>query len=134
MRVEEKGGALSAIEQGWQQQEIHLSAYQYLNEVEQNQRKIVGVNYGTMDEIEGIPIMKTDATLGERQTERLAQLRSSRDNDAVSQALDAIRKSAGTDENLFPLVIEAVRLRGTLGEIISAMKDIFGTYMAPSGF
>ena len=132
--IEKKGGALSAIEQGWQQQEIHLSAYQYLNEVEQNQRNIVGVNYGTMDEIEGIPIMKTDATLGERQTERLAQLRSSRDNDAVSQALDAIRKSAGTDENLFPLVIEAVRLRGTLGEIISAMKDIFGTYMAPSGF
>ena len=132
--IEEKGGALSAIEQGWQQQEIHLSAYQYLNEVEKNQRNIVGVNYGTMDEIEGIPIMKTDATLGERQTERLAQLRSSRNDDAVSQALDSIRNAAGTDENLFPLVIEAVRLRATLGEIISAMKDKFGTYMAPSGF
>ena len=132
--IEEKGGALSAIEQGWQQQEIHLSAYQYLNEVEKNQRNIVGVNYGTMDEIEGIPIMKTDATLGERQTERLAQLRPSRNDDAVSQAIDSIRNAAGTDENLFPLVIEAVRLRATLGEIISAMKDKFGTYMAPSGF
>jgi len=132
--IEEKGGALSAIEQGWQQQEIHLSAYQYLNEVEKNQRNIIGVNYGTMDEIEGIPIMKTDATLGERQTERLAQLRSSRNDDAVSQALDSIRNAAGTDENLFPLVIEAVRLRATLGEIITAMKDKFGTYMAPSGF
>ena len=70
--IEEKGGALSAIEQGWQQQEIHFSAYQYLNEIEKSQRNIVGVNSGTMDEIEGIPIMKTDATLGERQTERLA--------------------------------------------------------------
>ena len=132
--IEEKGGALSAIEQGWQQQEIHLSAYQYLNEIEKSQRNIVGVNYGTMDEIEGIPIMKTDATLGERQTERLAQLRSTRDNGAVSQALEAIRKAAEDGQNLFPLVIEAVRLRATLGEIISAMKDKFGTYMAPSGF
>ena len=87
-----------------------------------------------MDEIEGIPIMKTDATLGERQTERLAQLRSTRDNGAVSQALEAIRKAAEDGQNLFPLVIEAVRLRATLGEIISAMKDKFGTYMAPSGF
>ncbi len=132
--IESKGGALSAIEQGWQQHEIHLSAYQYLNEVEKNQRNIVGVNYGTMDEIEGIPIMKTDATLGERQAKRLAQLRSTRDGNAVSQALDAIREAAEAGSNLFPLVIDAVRLRATLGEIMSSMKDKFGTYMAPSGF
>ena len=132
--IEDKGGALAAIEQGWQQQEIHLSAYQYLNEIEKNQRNIVGVNYGTMDETEGIPIMKTDATLGERQTERLAALRSSRDADAVSHALDAVRQAAENGTNLFPLVIDAVRHRATLGEIMNAMKDDFGTYMAPSGF
>lgn len=132
--IEQKGGALAAIEQGWQQQEIHLSAYQYFNEVEKNERNIVGVNYGTMDEIEDIPIMKTDASLGERQTERLAELRVSRDNEAVSRSLDAVRQAAENGDNLFPFVIAAVRHRATLGEIILAMKDHFGTYMAPSGF
>ena len=132
--IEAKGGALAAIEQGWQQQEIHLAAYQYLNEIEQNTRKIVGVNHGTMDENEGIPIMKTDATLGERQAERLASLRAQRDNDRVQQSLDAVRTAAEEGRNLFPLVIDAVRHRATLGEIIAAMKDEFGTYTAPSGF
>lgn len=132
--IEQKGGALAAIEQGWQQQEIHLSAYQYFNEVEKNERNIVGVNYGTMDELEDIPIMKTDASLGERQTERLAELRVSRDNEAVFRSLDAVRQAAENGDNLFPFVIAAVRHRATLGEIILAMKDHFGTYMAPSGF
>jgi len=132
--IENKGGALAAIEQGWQQHEIHLSAYQYLNEIEKNERNIVGVNYGTMDETEGIPIMKTDAMLGERQTERLSALRSSRNNEAVATALDAIKHAAATSENLFPLVLDAVRQRATLGEIMNALKDEFGTYVAPSGF
>ena len=132
--IEQKGGALAAIEQGWQQQEIHLSAYQYFNEVEKNERNSVGVNYGTMDELEDIPIMKTDASLGERQTERLAELRVSRDNEAISRSLDAVRQAAENGDNLFPFVIAAVRHRATLGEIILAMKEHFGTYMAPSGF
>ena len=62
--IESKGGALAAIEDGWQQQEIHLSAYKYLNEIERQERNIVGVNYGMMNEKEEIPILKTDATLG----------------------------------------------------------------------
>ena len=132
--IESKGGALAAIEEGWQQQEIHLSAYQYLNEIEQNKRKIVGVNHGVMEEIDGIPVMKTDATLGERQTERLAELRASRNGAVVSEALETVREAASGETNLFPAVIEAVRCRATLGEIMGVLKDEFGTYMAPSGF
>lgn len=132
--IESKGGALAAIEEGWQQQEIHLSAYQYLNEIEQNKRNIVGVNYGTMEELDGIPVMKTDATLGERQAERLAQLRDSRNGEDVNHAIEAVRKAAAGGDNLFPSVIEAVRKRATLGEIMTVLKDEFGTYMAPSGF
>lgn len=132
--IESKGGALAAIEEGWQQQEIHLSAYQYLNEIEQNKRKIVGVNYGTMEELDGIPVMKTDATLGERQTQRLANLRGSRNGQNVADALAAVQKAAASEANLFPPVIEAVRHRATLGEIMNVLKDEFGTYMAPSGF
>jgi methylmalonyl-CoA mutase N-terminal domain/subunit len=72
--------------------------------------------------------------LGERQTERLSALRSSRNNEAVATALAAIKHAAATSENLFPLVLDAVRQRATLGEIMNALKDEFGTYMAPSGF
>ena len=132
--IESKGGALAAIEEGWQQQEIHLAAYQYLNEIEQNKRNIVGVNYGTMDEIEGIPVMKTDASLGERQSQRLRALRDERDSEAVNQALDRVRLAATNGKNLFPHVIEAVRCRATLGEIMNVLKAEFGTYTAPSGF
>ena len=132
--IESKGGALAAIEDGWQQQEIHLSAYQYLNEIEQNKRNIVGVNYGTMEELDGIPVMKTDATLGERQTQRLADLRTSRNGTDVTDALDMVREAATSEINLFPSVIEAVRCRATLGEIMNVLKEEFGTYMAPSGF
>tara|TARA_B100000963_G_scaffold285699_1_gene254670 strand:- start:1048 stop:2631 length:1584 start_codon:yes stop_codon:yes gene_type:complete len=133
-KIEEKGGAMTAIEEGWQQQEIHLAAYQHLNEVENETRKIVGVNHGTMDEIEGIPVMKTDASLGERQSERLRELRAQRNNQAVTEALEAVALSAENGSNLFPYVIEAVRARATLGEIIHVLKARFGTYMAPSGF
>lgn len=133
-QIEQKGGAMAAIEEGWQQQEIHLAAYQHLNEIENGTRRIVGVNHGTMDEIEGIPVMKTDASLGERQTKRLAELRAQRDDQAVAEALEAVALSAENGSNLFPYVIEAVRARATLGEIINVLKARFGTYMAPSGF
>jgi len=125
---------LAAIEQGWPQQQIHASAYRYLNEIEHNERRIVGVNHGVMDEQQSIPVMKVDSSLGDLQSERLAVLRASRDAVRVKRALTAVRDAAGSDTNLFPPVIEAVRARATLGEIIGVMKDEFGTYMAPSGF
>lgn len=132
--VEGKGGALKAIEQGWQQQEIHLSAYAYLNEIESGERNIVGVNHGVMEEEQTIPVMKTDPSLGEVQSERLADLRKCRDSQSVHAALAAVRSAAENGTNLFPPVLEAVRARATLGEIMGELKTIFGTYMAPSGF
>ena len=87
-----------------------------------------------MDEKEGIPVMRTDATLGERQSQRLATLRVERDSERVTQALDHVHKAAINGENLFPNVIEAVRCRATLGEIMNVLKLEFGTYTAPSGF
>ena len=132
--IETKGGAMAAIEQGWQQQEIHLSAYAYLNEIESGQRRIVGVNHGEMDETEQIPIMKVDQTLGETQSQRLEDLRATRNNDVVKQTLERVFEAARDGTNLFPPVLEAVRARATLGEIMNEMKKVFGTYMAPSGF
>ena len=132
--IESKGGALNAIEEGWQQHEIHLSAYAYLNEIERGERRIVGLNHGVMEENEKIPILKTDASLGETQSSRLRALRETRDNLRVERALQSVQKAAQSDDNLFPHVLEAVRARATLGEIMTELKSVFGTYTAPSGF
>ncbi len=133
-QIEAKGGALNAIEEGWQQHEIHLSAYAYLNEIEKGERRIVGINHGVMEENDKIPILKTDASLGDAQTSRLKVLRDSRDKNRVLNALKSVQTAAHTDENLFPHVLEAVRARATLGEIVGELKSVFGTYTAPSGF
>ena len=134
MKIESIGGALSAIEQGYQQQEIHSTAYRYYNEIEKNTRKIVGVNHGVLDEEIKVQPMKLNSKVTEQQHQRLRETRKSRDSKAVEQTLALISNACSSNENLFPLVIEAVKLNATLGEIMNSMKEVFGTYMAPSGF
>ena len=80
------------------------------------------------------PLLKPDPELGRRQSEKLSELRINRDNDAAEIALRNVTNAAQGTENLFPLVIEALKSDCTLGEIINAMKEVFGTYIAPSGF
>ena len=132
--IEAKGGAMAAIEQGWQQQEIHQSAYQHMNEIESNQRLIVGVNHGVMEEQSTFPAQKLNPKIGEEQVARLESLRAGRNQSNVDELLEKISRAASEGDNLFPYVIEAVRARATLGEIMGVLKDEFGTYMAPSGF
>ena len=134
LEIEQMGGAMRAIEAGFQQKEIHESAWTHLTKVESGERKIVGVNHGVLDEEEMPPLLKPDPELGNKQKEKLRKIRDSRDNNSVEKALDAIRTASAGEDNLFPLVIEALKENCTLGEIISAMKSEFGTYMAPSGF
>ena len=133
-KIESLGGALKAIEQGWQQREIHNAAYQHLNDVESERRKIVGVNHGLMEDDTVTEVLKLDPSVGEEQCRRLEQLRMNRDSETVQTCLDAIVKAAESEENLFPHVLFAVKNDCTLGEIVQAMKDVFGTWMAPSGF
>ena len=132
--IDEMGGAMAAIKEGWQQRQIHNSAYKHLNDVESGTRKIVGVNHGTMDENNPIRAMKLDDQLGERQRKKLEQLRKNRNSESVKTALSNVKNAAKTNQNLFPLVLEAIRSDCTLGEIMQAMKEEFGTWMAPSGF
>ena len=134
LKIESLGGSMAAIEQGYQQQEIHTTAYRYFNEIEKNSRKIVGVNHGVLEEDIKVQPMKLNPKVTEQQHQRLIETRSSRDSDEVGKILSSISKACSTDENLFPLVIQAVKADATLGEIMKAMKDVFGTYMAPSGF
>ena len=134
LEIEKMGGSMKAIEAGYQQREIHETAWAHLTEVESGERKIVGINYGVLDDEEMPPLLKPDPELGIRQSEKLAKLRANRNSAAADSALEAITRASKGTENLFPLVIEALKQDCTLGEIINAMKDVFGTYMAPSGF
>ena len=132
--IEKMGGAMLAIEEGWQQREIHNSAFKHLREVESNSRKIVGVNHGVMDENIQHKPMAINPELERSQHEKLRNWRLDRDQDSVDKSLLEITTACNADVNLFPLVIDSLRKGCTLGEIMSAMKEEFGTWMAPSGF
>ena len=134
LKIESLGGAMKAIEEGWQQREIHNAAYQHLNDVESERRKIVGVNHGLMDDDTETEVLKLDPAVGKEQCQRLEDLRNNRNSELVAACLEAIRKAAESDDNLFPHVLHAVKSDCTLGEIIQSMKEVFGTWMAPSGF
>jgi methylmalonyl-CoA mutase, N-terminal domain len=134
LEIETMGGAMKAIESGFQQREIHEAAWSHLMQVESGERKIVGVNHGVLQDEVMPPVLKPDSELGGKQRKKLEALRSVRDSSAVEIALQKIRDGAAGDDNLFPLVVAALKQDCTLGEIVSAMKDIFGTWMAPSGF
>ena len=131
-KVETIGGVLPAIEQGFFQNEISNSAYQYQREIDANQRTIVGVN-GFADETEDIrvPILHMDPQGYERQIGRLQQLRLERDNEKVEQTMSALRQAAEGDENTMPYILEAVKAYATLGEITDLFRDVFGTYQEP---
>ncbi len=134
LEIEKMGGSMKAIEAGYQQREIHETAWAHLTEVESGERKIIGINFGVLEDEEMPPLLKPDPELGIRQSEKLEKLREGRNNAAAATALESITMAAKGTENLFPLVIEALKTDCTLGEIINAMKEVFGTYMAPSGF
>ena len=106
----------------------------YYNEIERGHRRIVGVNHGTMDEQIAIKPMKLNPEVAQQQSERLNQLRENRNTNQVENILQKITAASKNGDNLFPLVLDAVRNDATLGEIMQAMKDVFGTYSAPSGF
>ncbi|MDP6869741.1 MAG: methylmalonyl-CoA mutase family protein [Candidatus Poseidoniaceae archaeon] len=132
--IEKMGGAMKAIESGFQQKEIHEAAWKHQSDVENDDRLIVGVNHGVLDEEKMPPLLKPDPALGEKQRIKLQELRKARDEINVQKCLGEIKSCAAGDGNMFPLVIDALKANCTLGEIMGAMKEIFGTWMAPSGF
>jgi methylmalonyl-CoA mutase N-terminal domain/subunit len=132
--VEDRGGAVAAIEQGFQKSEIERSAYRFALEIDNGERTVVGVNRFTLDEEEPYELLRVDPQIEIDQCERLAALRSERDNAAVQRALDALREAAkGTDNVLFPLK-EALRARATGGEVSHALRDVWGLYVPRETF
>lgn len=130
-KIDDIGGAVVAIEQGYIQREIQDSAYKWQKEVENNDRIIVGVNKFQIEEkpVEGL--LRVDASVGELQKKKLAKLRAERDNVAVTAALAKLEAACNDEEtNLMPIIMEAVKTYATLGEICNVMRKVFGEYQA----
>ncbi len=127
-RIDEMGGAVSAIERGFIQREIHESAYRYQKAVEQGKRIVVGLNKFQTKEEPLRDILRVDPSVRERQIERLKEVKSSRDAELVKKRLSELRQAAEGDENIMPYIIEAVRAYATLGEICDTLREVFGEY------
>ncbi|HSG13280.1 MAG TPA: methylmalonyl-CoA mutase family protein [Gaiellaceae bacterium] len=129
-RVDELGGAVAAIEQGFVQGEIEASAFRFQTEVESGERVVVGVNSFVEEGREDVTLLRIDPAVERRQQERTARVRAERDPEAVAQALAEVSRVAATDANLLPPMREALRARCTVGEICGALRELWGTYDA----
>ena len=127
-QIDDAGGAVKAIQSGFQQHEIQQSAYTYQKEIEDKTRLVVGLNAFTMEEDATPPIMQVDPALEKQQIGRLQALRAQRDNEKASAALQALEHSARGTDNLMPPLIAAVESYATLGEIADTLRGVFGEY------
>ena len=127
-KIEELGGMVPAIENGYPQREIQEAAFQYQVEIEENQRIIVGQNDFTEEVGEPIEYLYIDDDVEGEQVARLEDLRRRRDADTVERSLDRVREAAEGEEILMPAILEAVHAYATVGEICGAMRDVFGEY------
>jgi methylmalonyl-CoA mutase N-terminal domain/subunit len=127
-KIDVMGGSVAAIEQGFMQDEIAKSAYQYQLDIESGEKIIVGVNKFTIDKEAKIPGFKIDDSIRELQVEKLRKLRSERDTIKVATCLESIATAAKDGSNLMPFVIEAVEAKCTLGEIADVLRKEFGEY------
>jgi methylmalonyl-CoA mutase, N-terminal domain len=127
-RVDELGGAVSAVEQGFIQDEIEQAAFRWQQEVESGERVIVGVNRFTEGEEEPIELYRLDPEAERRQLERTARVRAERNAADAERAVAAVRETARGEGNLLVPMREALRARATVGEICNALREEFGTY------
>ena len=133
-RIEEMGGAVAAIEQGFQKTEIEHSAYDLSQKVERGEEIVVGVNRYQIDEDIEPDLQRVDDAVRDGQVRQLERIRADRDAEGVAQALDAVAKAAAGDENLLPVVKEALRKMATVGEVCDALRGVFGSYRPSDAF
>jgi methylmalonyl-CoA mutase N-terminal domain/subunit len=129
-KIDVMGGAVSAIEEGFIQEQIASASYQYQMAIERNEKIIVGVNKYISQEITSTPLLKLDETVEMQQIERLAAFKQKRDQVKVQQKLSVIKEKSATSDNLMPYVIDAVEAHCTLGEIAHALREVWGEYKA----
>lgn len=127
-KIDAMGGSVSAIEQGYIQEAIAKSAYAYQQHIESGEKIIVGVNKFKVDEEAKVNLLKIDEHIRKIQCDYLAQMKAGRDEQKVNASLNSIKRAAQEEVNLMPHVIEGVENHCTLGEITSALVEVFGEY------
>ena len=133
-RVEEFGGAVGAIEKGFQKQEIERSAYRIAQEIDSAERVVVGLNKYRVAEEEPYEPLRVDPAIEAEQVARLAKLRAERDQAAVDKALTDLQNAArGNDNCLYPMK-EALQARATVGEVCDALREVWGVYVPADTF
>jgi methylmalonyl-CoA mutase N-terminal domain/subunit len=133
-KIDEMGGIIDAIKQGFPQKEIADAAYHYQRQVDRLEKVVVGVNRYTMEEVNPIPILKIDESVEKKQVRRIQQVKKKRDNKKVKTCLDDLRDTGRGKDNLMPVIIDAVKEYVTLGEICEALKEVLGEYKDPAYF
>lgn len=128
-KIEELGGMVKAIEKGYVQKEIQDSAFKYQREIESTERVLVGVNKFTIEKETPKEILKVNPALREVQTKKIEQVKKDRNNRAVEQKLESLRKAAADpSRNLMPFIVDAAGEYASLGEICNVLRDVFGEY------
>ena len=127
-KIDAMGGSVSAIEEGFMQNEIAKSAYEYQRNIESGDKIIVGVNKFVVDEKNTTPVFRIDESIQKIQTDKLKVLRAKRNNEKATAALALVKQKAVNSENLMPAVVEAVENYCTLGEISDELRKVFGEY------
>ncbi|MSQ07616.1 MAG: methylmalonyl-CoA mutase [Dehalococcoidia bacterium] len=132
-RIDDLGGAVAAIEQGFQVREIGEAAYQHQREVDSGQRVVVGVNQFVTETSPGDNLLRVDASATRQQVERLQQFRKRRDGRQVKAALAGLAAAAQGEDNTVPAILECVERGATLGEICQVLRNIFGEQQGMAG-
>ncbi len=127
-KIDSMGGMLRAIEQGYVQQEIQRSAYEYQKAIEQRQAVVVGVNEYMLPEDRPMEILQIDPRATDTQLHKLAALRRERDNTHIKAVLDRLQEAAMGTTNLVPIILQAVECYATVGEISDALREVFGEH------
>ncbi len=127
-KIDAMGGSVAAIEQGFIQNEIAKSAYEYQRNIETGDKIIVGVNKFQSNDEGAIPVLKVNDNIRDAQIQKLNKLRSNRDNAKIDQCLQILNDKCNSGENIMPSVVEAVENKCTLGEIADTLREVYGEY------
>ncbi len=127
-KIDDMGGAVKAIEQGYIQREIADSSYNYQKAMEAGEQVVVGVNKFQIEEPPAKGLLRVEATVADHQIAKLHKMKEGRDNVIVKQRLEALRAAAATDVNLMPLILDCARVYATEGEICNELRAVFGEY------
>jgi len=133
-QIEELGGVIPAIRANFFQKEIANASYKYQQEVENGEKVIVAVNRFQQEEQSTIPLLKIDEEVAAEQSKKLNNIKKKRDNTKIKEELEKLQNAARGTENLMPYIIDAIRVYASIGEVINALKEVFGTYHEDSIF